>query len=165
MLVLGRVGWGPNLHPTRLTPDEQYSHLSLWCLLSAPLLLGCDVAQLDDFTLGLLTNDEVLAVDQDPLGHQATQFSNQDGKVVYAKTLADGSIAVGLFNRGDVEATVDVKWGPWGSLPTDRFGTTFRVRDLWRQRDLGEFKDHFETKVAPHGVVLIRLSAQTVPSP
>lgn len=164
MLVLGMVGWGPNLHPTHLTPDEQYSHMSLWCLLSSPLLLGCDVAQLDDFTLGLLTNDEVLAIDQDALGKQATQFSNQDGKVVYAKTLADGSIAVGLFNRGDTAATIGVKWGPWGTLPTPHVGTTFRVRDLWRQRDRGEFKDHFETEVAPHGVVLIRLAPTDQPN-
>ena len=61
MLVVGWVGWGSNLHPTHLTPNEQYSHVSLWCLLSAPLLLGCDLAKLDDFTLNLLTNDEVLA--------------------------------------------------------------------------------------------------------
>jgi alpha-galactosidase len=157
MLVLGYVGWGPDLHVTRLTPDEQYSHMSLWCLLSSPLLLGCDVARLDDFTLSLLTNDEVLAINQDSLGKQATQFSNIDGKVVYAKTLEDGSIAVGLFNRGETETVVSVKWGPWGNLPTSEVGTTFRVRDLWRQRDLGEFKDSFETKVASHGVVLIRL--------
>jgi alpha-galactosidase len=157
MLVLGKVGWGPDLHPTRLMPDEQYSHMSLWCLLSSPLLLGCDLAQLDPFTLSLLTNDEVLAINQDALGKQATQFSNQDGKVVYAKTLEDGSIAVGLFNRTDTVATIGGKWGPWGTLPTPRVGTTFRVRDVWRQQDLGEFKDSFETKVAPHGVVLIRL--------
>jgi alpha-galactosidase len=157
MLVLGMVGWGPNLHPTHLTPDEQYSHMSLWCLLSSPLLLGCDVAQLDDFTLGLLTNDEVLAIDQDSLGKQATQISNQDGHVVYAKTLEDGSFAVGLFNRGETESTVGVKWGPWGTLATPDGDATFVVRDLWRQKDLGSFKGKFETKVASHGVVLVRL--------
>lgn len=157
MLVLGQVGWGPSLHATRLTPDEQYSHMSLWCLLSAPLLLGCDLSQIDDFTLSLLTNDEVLAINQDSLGRQATQFSNSEGKVVYAKTLEDGSIAVGLFNRGETEAMVGVKWGPWGNVPTARVGMVFRVRDLWRQQDLGEFNESFETKVAPHGVVLIRL--------
>jgi alpha-galactosidase len=157
MLVLGKVGWGPDLHPTRLTPDEQYSHMSLWCLLASPLLLGCDLSQLDDFTLSLLTNDEVLAVNQDALGKQATQFGNSDGKVIYAKTLEDGSIAVGLFNRGETETTVTLKWGPWGSLPTPHVGMTFRVRDLWRQQDLGEFKDQFAAKVAPRGVVLVRL--------
>ena len=77
MLVVGKVGWGPNLHPTGLTPDEQYTHITLWCLLSAPLLIGCDMTQLDDFTLSLLTNDEVLAVDQDPLGKQATRISRR----------------------------------------------------------------------------------------
>ena len=68
MLVVGWVGWGPALHCTRLTPDEQYTHITLWCLLSSPLLIGCDLSQLDPFTLNLLTNDEVLAVNQDPLG-------------------------------------------------------------------------------------------------
>ena len=72
MLVVGMVGWG-NLHPTGLSPNEQYTHISLWCLLSAPLLIGCDMTQLDDFTLGLLTNDEVLEVNQDPLGRQAAR--------------------------------------------------------------------------------------------
>jgi len=157
MLVLGDVGWGPDLHPTRLTPDEQYAHMSLWCLLSAPLLLGCDLARVDRFTLSLLTNDEVLAIDQDSLGKQATQISNRDGQVVYAKTLEDGSFAVGLFNCGETEATVGVSWGPWGSLPTAQVGTSYRVRDLWRQEDIGEFKDRFDAKVAPHGVVLVRL--------
>ena len=66
MLVVGHVGWGVP-HPTRLTPDEQYSHISLWCLLGTPLLIGCDLEKLDPFTIGLLTNDEVLAVDQDEL--------------------------------------------------------------------------------------------------
>jgi alpha-galactosidase len=145
------------LHPTRLTPDEQYAHISLWCLLSAPLLLGCDLAQLDDFTLSLLTNDEVLAIDQDSLGKQATQISNENGRIAYAKTLEDGSFAVGLFNCGETETAVGVKWGPWGTLATPDSAATFVVRDLWRQKDLGSFKGKFETKVAPHGVVLVRL--------
>ena len=74
MMIVGMVsvGSGRNFHPTRLTPDEQYTHVSLWCLLAAPLLIGCDMTKFDDFTLSLLTNDEVLAIDQDPLGKQAT---------------------------------------------------------------------------------------------
>ncbi len=75
MLVVGVVSVGSALHPTRLTPDEQYTHLSMWCLLSAPLLIGCDMDKLDDFTLNLLTNDEVLAVDQDALGISAREVS------------------------------------------------------------------------------------------
>lgn len=157
MLVVGMVGWGPNLHPTRLTPHQQYTHISLWALLSAPLLLGCDLAQLDDFTLGLLTNHEVLAINQDELGKQATQISNDQGKIVYAKTLADGSYAVGLFNLSDTETTVGVKWGPWGTLATPDAGARFTVRDLWRQQDLGQHQGKYETTVPSHGVVLLRL--------
>src|SRR5438034_7619572 len=81
MLVVGLVGWGPKLHPTKLTPDEQYTHISLWCLLSAPLLIGCDMERLDPFTLSLLTNDEVLAIDQDRLAKSATLVSEQGDKV------------------------------------------------------------------------------------
>lgn len=157
MLVVGMVGWGPNLHPTRLTPNQQYTHISLWALLSAPLLLGCDLAQLDDFTLGLLTNHEVLAINQDELGKQATQISNDQGKIVYAKTLADGSYAVGLFNLSDTETTVGVKWGPWGTLATPDAAARFTVRDLWRQQDLGQHQGKYETTVPSHGVVLLRL--------
>jgi alpha-galactosidase len=156
MLVVGKVGWGPQLHPSSLTPDEQYSHISLWCLLSAPLLIGCDIAQMDEFTVGLLTNDEVIDIDQDPLGKQATQVLNEGDKVVYAKTLEDGSTAVGLFNRGSAETTIAVGWGPWGEL--SQLEGKFQARDLWRQKDLGVFNGKFQAKVAPHGVVLVRLS-------
>jgi alpha-galactosidase len=158
MLVVGQVGgWASKLHPTGLTPDEQYTHISLWCLLSAPLLIGCDVAKMDDFTYGLLTNDEVLAIDQDPLGKQATQISNDGQRVVYAKTLEDGSVALGFFNCGTVETKIGVHWGNLPKL----MPANCMVRDLWRQQDLGVFKNRFETKVAPHGVVLVRLIPAT----
>ena len=130
MLVVGKVGWGPSLHSTHLKPDEQYAHISLWCLLSAPLILGCDLAQMDDFTLGLLFNDEVLEVDQDSLGHQATQISNDGNKVVYAKTLEDGSFAIGLFNRSDAETTVSVKWGYGHARHAGRRSVIQRARPL-----------------------------------
>ncbi len=157
MLVVGRLGWGPNPRPTRLTPDEQYTHISLWCLLSAPLLLGCDIVQLDDFTRGLLTNDEVLEIDQDALGKQATQISHESDKIIYAKALEDGSTAVGLFNLGAAETAIAVHWGPGGELSRPA-STRLMVRDLWRQHDLGDFSGAFETKVPAHGVVLLRLS-------
>ena len=155
MLVVGHVGWGKP-HPTKLTPDEQYTHISLWCLLSSPLLIGCDLEKLDDFTLGLLTNDEVLAIDQDALGKQAVTISKVGETCVYAKPLEDGSIAAGLFNLGPVASAVSVKWSDLG-IKGRRM-----VRDLWRQKDLGVFSDQFEAPiVAPQGVVLVRImSAQ-----
>jgi alpha-galactosidase len=152
MLVVGYVGWGPQLHATRLTPDEQYTHISLWSLLSAPLLLGCDLERLDDFTLGLLTNDEVLAVDQDSLGHEATSIGLLADGVVYAKPLDDGSWAVGLFNRSAQTMSVSVRWSDLG-LAGGR-----KVRDLWRQKDLGVFPGKFAAPVPSHGVVLVKVS-------
>ena len=151
MLVVGQVGWGPSLHPTRLTPHEQYTHISLWCLLSSPLLIGCDMTRMDDFTRSLLTNDEVLAVSQDPLGRQARRVSQKGDLEVWAKELEDGSFAIGLFNRGRWNETVRVSWSELG-LTGNR-----RVRDLWRQLDLGVFPAEFAAPVPRHGVVLVRV--------
>ena len=150
MLVLGWVGWGKP-RPTRLTADEQYTHMSLWCLLAAPLLLGCDLEKLDAFTLGLLTNDEVLEVNQDPLCRRATRVARRGPTEVYAKALEDGSWAIGLFNRGNKTARTTVTWREVGIAGSQR------VRDLWRQKDLGVFGGQFEAEVAPHGVVLVRV--------
>jgi len=152
MLVVGRVGWGPNLRPTRLTPNEQVTHISLWCLLAAPMLLGCDLANLDDFTRGLLTNDEVLAVNQDPLGRQAGCVCRDGPAEAWAKPMADGSMAVGLFNRDDnAPREVGVAWQDLGLAGPQC------VRDLWRQRDLGTFDRGFATRVLVHGTVLVRI--------
>ncbi len=148
--VLG--GWDMKpLQPTRLTPDEQYSHISLWCLWSAPLIIGCPIERLDEFTLGLLTNDEVLALDQDPLGIQAHQIE-VDGGEALIKPLEGGDLGVGLFNPGPTPGRVTVRWTELGVQGSRR------VRDLWRQRDLGTHADHFSAPVASHGVVLVRLS-------
>ena len=153
MLVVGWIGgWTPeNLHPTKLTPDEQYTHLSLWCLLASPLLIGCDLERMDAFTLGLLTNDEVLEIDQDSLGKQAVQVGGTGALKVYAKPLDDGSLAVGLFNTGTEPATIAATWAEL------KLTGKQRVRDLWRQQDLGVFEAKFDAPVASHGVVLVRL--------
>ena len=153
MLVVGVVGWGNGLHPSRLTHDEQYSHISLWCLVTAPLILGCDLERLDPFTLGLLTNDEVLAVDQDPLGRQAVRVWDSDDRIILAKPLEDGSFAVGIFNRTMERATLKVRWTYMG------IRGRYAVRDLWRQKDLGTFNEEFSAEVPAHGVLLARVSA------
>ncbi len=152
MLVVGMVGWGPKLHPSRLSPNEQYTHISLWCLLDSPLLIGCDMTQLDDFTLSLLTNDEVLEVNQDPLGKQAGRVAKYGDLEIWAKDMEDGSKAVGLFNRGKTATKVTAKWSDLGLTGKQN------VRDLWRQKDLGKFSDEFEATVPRHGVVLVRIS-------
>ena len=155
MLIVGHVGWGSELHPTRLTPNEQYTHISLWCLLSSPLLIGCDMTQLDDFTLGLLTNDEVLEVNQDPLGKQAGRIAKDGHREVWAKSMEDGSKAAGLFNRGESETVVTAKWSELGVTGKQI------VRDLWRQKDLGTYEGQFSAPVGRHGVVLISLRPAT----
>lgn len=152
MMIVGWVGWGKGPYPTHLTPDEQYSHISAWCLQGVPMLLGNDLTKLDEFTISLLTNDEVLAVNQDPLGRQGTVVTKIDSCGVLAKPLEDGSIAAGLFNVTDsLTRKLSVKW-------TDLSITgKWIVRDLWRQKDLGTFENEFSADVPPHGVMMIRL--------
>ena len=137
-----------------LTPDEEYTHITLWCLDSAPLLLGNDLSQLDAFTLNLLENDEVLGVDQDALGEPAKTIVEDGEKHVLAKDLADGSKAVGLFNTGtNGVITVAVKWS---DLELHGLQT---VRDLWREKDLGRFRDEYSMPVAPHSAELVKLTS------
>jgi alpha-galactosidase len=153
MLVVGFVGWSARVRPTKLTPNEQYTHISLWCLLCSPLLIGCDMTKLDAFTLNLLTNDEVLEVNQDPLGRQAGRVAQKNGLEVWAKDMEDGSKVVGLFNRGEDEAPATALWSELGLSGKQT------VRDLWQQKDLGAFDGQFQAQVPRHGVVLLRLSA------
>jgi len=168
MLVVGLVGWGPQLHPTKLTPDEQYTHISLWSLLASPLLIGCDMSRLDRFTLNLLTNDEVIAINQDPLGRQASRLSDEDGMQIWAKEMEDGSMAVGLFYTGSGEKSPS-DYFQWELRPKKAkmvlkgedigiYGK-FSVRDVWRQKDIGTFTGGYEAEVPYHGVVLLKITA------
>ena len=135
MLVVGKVGYGlgentNGLRETRLTPDEQYTHITLWTLVSSNMLIGCDIAQMDDFTLGLLCNNEVNAINQDLLGKQADRVLKEGDIEVWRRPLADGAIAVGVFNVGDEDQQVDMKSLLYGQKPT------ITIRDLWRQKNL-----------------------------
>jgi alpha-galactosidase len=153
MLVVGWVGLSQPMHPTRLTPAEQYSHISLWSLLAAPLLIGCDLERLDAFTLNLLSNDEVLAVNQDSLGRTARRVATFGAIDVYRKELADGAVALGFFNRGDVAHTITAKLDRIG------LGGARHVRDLWRQKDVGDFTIDLPVTVEPHDVALYKVTA------
>jgi alpha-galactosidase len=156
MLIVGEVGWG-NLHPTRLTPDEQYTHISLWCLLSAPLLIGCDMTKLDDFTLNLLSNDEVLALDQDALGREAAFVLTNGDVRVFEKELADGGRALGFFNLGPAPVNVQFNQLAQISLTGEQ-----HVRDLWRQKNLPDVdaaKGILPLTIPAHGVALYKFTA------
>jgi len=156
MLVVGTVGWG-NPHKSKLKPDEQYLHISLWSLFSAPLLIGCDMEKLDDFTLNLLTNDEVIDINQDPLGKQATCIQTIGGLRIYVKELEDGSRAVGFCNFGlDI---VDLSYKDFDKLG---FNGQFKVRDLWRQKDIANIETktgQLALKVPVHGVLLYKFTS------
>lgn len=152
MLVVGKVGWGDHQRNSRLTPDEQYTHISLWSLLSAPMLIGCDMGKLDEFTLSLLTNDEVIAIDQDALGKSAQQAIKKDDYQVWIKDLADGGKAVGIFNLSDTYQTIRLDRGENGLK-----GYT-KVRNVWEQKYLITSGNELTVKVAPHGVVLVKFS-------
>lgn len=155
MLVVGWVGWGPDLHPTRLSPSEQYTHISLWSLLAAPLLLGNDLSKMDDFTINLLTNDEVLAVNQDPLGVQASKVYRADGLEYWTKKLADDNRAVGIFNLDDDDRVVNVNFS---DLKVDSPGI---IRDLWRQENITKDKvTEFTVEIPAHGVSMVKVIFQ-----
>jgi alpha-galactosidase len=125
--------------------------MSMWCLMAAPLCFGGDMAKLDDFTLNILCNAEVIAIDQDTLGKQATFARATDEDFVMVKPLEDGSLAVGLFNLGEKTQNLEVEWKEL-EIEGKRI-----ARDLWRQKDLGEYEGSFSVPVGGHGVSLIRL--------
>lgn len=158
MLVVGYVGWG-KLHPSRLTPEEQYSHISLWCMLSAPLLIGCDLEKLDPFTLNLLSNDEVLAVDQDAGGHEAKRVATSGPVDIYEKTMEDGTHVLGFFNRDSQPYTVQFNKFFWIG-----FEGPVHVRDLWRHKDLPDVndpqKDLLEVHLGAHSAELYRVTSR-----
>ena len=155
-LLLGYVGSAAKMGkpvPCSLSPNEQYSYMSLWCLMASPLFFSGDMSQLDEFTLNVLCNPEVIDIDQDPLGVQGHPaiLREADDTQVWTKALEDGSIAVGLFNRGETERPVNVRWDEIGLKGKQR------VRDLWRQTDLGVFEEAYGVPVGRHGVQLLRL--------
>jgi alpha-galactosidase len=156
MLVVGYVGWG-NPHPSKLKPDEQYLHISLWSLFAAPLLIGCDMEKLDAFTLNLLTNDEVIEINQDPLGKQATCLQTIGELRIYVKELEDGNHAVGFCNFGLDKA--DLSYKDFEKIGLDG---KFMVRDVWRQKDISNIDskaDELKVNVPAHGVLLYKFIA------
>ncbi len=160
MLVLGRNVWagkGDDQGESRLTPNEQYTHMSMWCLFASPLMIGCDLQNIDEFTLSLLANDEVLAVDQDELGAAAALVVDDRAAQVevWARPLADGSMAFGLLNADDEEKTVRVDFAELGMKGA------WAVRDLWRQADEGVFSGSYAVSVPGHATHLVRLAPRS----
>ncbi len=122
---------------------------------ASPLLIGCDMAVADDFTKSLLCNNEVIDINQDPLGYAATRIYEGDTYATYFKPLEDGSLAIAMFNLSETVQKIGFKPRSVGVV-----GDKIIVRDVWRQKNVAEItndKDRFDTEVPPHGVVLVRV--------
>lgn len=154
-----QIGWignawtqGPS-QPSPMSPSEQYAFVSLWCLMASPMLYSGDMSKLDEFTLNILCNPEVIDVNQDPLGQCARVVMLDDDSFVMVKDLEDGSKAVGLCNKSEVPLRRTAKWSDLGITGKQT------VRDLWRQQDLGDFDRQFTATVPRRGAVLVKINA------
>ena len=136
-----------------MTTPEYRAHFSLWCILAAPLIAGNDLRGMTPEIKEILTNKEVIAVDQDTLGREGSRVWKDGDREVWSKQLKDGSRAVLLLNRGGSEAEITVPWETIG-YPGD---ISASVRDLWAHKDLGKFTGKFGAKVESHGVVVMKI--------
>ncbi len=154
MLVVGTMCWGTNKqHPSALRPNEQITHITMWSMLAAPLLLGCDLTKLDAFTFNLVANPEVIDVDQDPLGKSAMRLQGDGTTEIWTRPLFDGTKAVALFNLSPWQQTIVLS----PELLAVKKGTP--MRDLWQRRDSDPISGDTLFDVAPHGAVLLKLGA------
>ena len=153
-----QIGWIGNARErgvpelTTMSAAKQYAYMTLWSLMAAPLIYSGDLSKLDEFTLNVLCAPEVIEVNQDPLGESGLVINQPDSCFLMVKNLVDGSKAVGLFNRGSQEAKVTADW------KTIQVSDKQSVRDLWRQKELGLFKNEFSTQVPAQGVVMIKIN-------
>lgn len=136
-----------------MTNREYQTQFSFWCLLAAPIISGTDLTNMTQDIKDILTNKEVIAVDQDPLGLQGKKIRDDGEGEVWAKPLTNNTEAIILFNRGSTEKDITVSWRELGF----DLGTELLVKDLWDHKDLGRIKDSFSSTVPPHGVVMIRI--------
>jgi len=154
-IQIGWIGNASKMGVPQLTsmPDAmQYAYLSLWSLMAAPLIYSGDMSKLDSFTLNVLCNPEVIEVDQDPLGECGAVIKKTDANFLMVKDLADGSKAVGFFNRGKEEVEISADWK---ELQLAGIQT---IRDLWHEKELGLYVDSLTFSVPPQGVVLVKIA-------
>ena len=154
-IQIGWIGNASKMGVPQLTsmPDAmQYAYMSLWSLMAAPLIYSGDMSKLDKFTLNVLCNHEVIEVDQDPLGESAAVIKREDGNFLMYKSLADGSISVGLFNRGKQETELSATWKEL------QISGVQVVRDLWHEKEMGLYADSLTVTVPPQGVVMVKIT-------
>ena len=150
MMIVGQQFSFGSDHPTYLTPNEQYTHVSLWCMVGSPLLIGCDLTTLDAFTRNLLANASVIAVSQDRLGKVARRIRHIDSQSVWVRDLADGGKAVALVNRSPIAREISVSFLELGFGEGEHW-----VKDLWRQHCEGKHSGCYFAQVPPHATKLV----------
>lgn len=137
-----------------MNEDEYRTHFSLWAILAAPLIAGNDLTKMTPYTVEILTNREVIAVDQDPLGRQGFRVTQEGPFEIWMKPMADGCKVVGLFNRQRTVEQMTVNFSQIG------IQSQASVRDLWMKNDLGTFRESYSAYVPAHGVVLVKIKAK-----
>ncbi|HEY3476429.1 MAG TPA: glycoside hydrolase family 27 protein [Anaerolineales bacterium] len=153
MLIVGLKGKG-QIAGNGLSFLEYQTHMSLWCMACSPLMIGCDVRQLDSDTASLLMNREVLDVNQDPLGIPAKRVKQMGTCEIWTKRLADSSTALAVINRGSRAEDVTIRARDIGMLDQSKI-----ARNLWTQQDSADFKAELVQRVQPHETVLLKVSA------
>jgi alpha-galactosidase len=143
-----------------MTNDEYVAHFSLWALIKSPLLIGCDVTAMSNATLSILTNKDIIALNQDPLGVQGHRVAKSNDLEVWAGPLANGDVAVILFNRSPSAANITAQWADIGLAK----GTAATARDLWSKANLGSFTDSLQLAVPTHAVRTLRLTPAKQPT-
>jgi alpha-galactosidase len=135
-----------------MSETEYQTHMSLWAILAAPLLAGNDLRSMTPATLRILTNREVIAVNQDKAGKQGSQFWKSGDREIWIRPLAGGDTAVAIFNRAAEPSTVTRPWLYLG------IGPKAKVRDLWEHRAVVVQGEEYSATIPGHGVVMLRVS-------
>lgn len=144
-----------------MTKDEYITHFSMWCMLAAPLMAGNDLTKMDKDTHEILTNKEVIAVDQDPMGEQGRRFMDMGEKEIWAKPLSNGELAVCFLNRTDFPWKLDYNWRAqtiYFANEVNIHANEYVIRDLWKHKDIGTTAQNTKVTIPAHGVLMVRLS-------
>jgi alpha-galactosidase len=152
MLIVGLKGKG-QIHGGGLSFLEYQTHMSIWCIAASPLMIGCDIRQMETETAALLTNREVLAINQDSLGIPGRRVKTIGRCEIWQKPLSDGGTAIALLNRGSSGQDITLKAGDIGLLDHPKL-----VRDLWVQEDTADFTTQLTRRVEPHQTILLKIT-------
>jgi alpha-galactosidase len=137
-----------------MTSDEYRTHMGLWALLAAPLLAGNDIRNMNPETKSILLNREVIAIDQDSLGKQATRIGQDSNSETWLKPLADGGVAIGVINLSGQPGRLTIKAADL-KLPHN----VSKARDLWSHRDVSFSNGSYSAEVPSHGILMLRVSS------